>query len=258
MTPNGYTRLIVIAGYPTGHIKGFAEYEAALAARGANALYLSMQVSPANFRACLDGLRHVENLAGLVLTIPHKVSAFQAATSRDETVERAGSANLLRPTRTGWQATNVDGPGFINAARSAGMGIAGQTVQLLGAGGAGRAVAMAIAAERPTALAVHDAEPARAEALVADLRSTFPQLASSIGLAPSTFLVNCTPAGMGHDSSLPCDVALIPANGTVFDIVNRADTPLLVAARARGCRTEHGYAMMMAEVPLILDWLLGA
>jgi shikimate dehydrogenase len=217
-----------------------------------------MQVSPTDFVAFLDGLRLVENLAGLVLTIPHKVAGFNAATSRDASVQRAGAANLLRPTAQGWQATNVDGPGFINAARAAGMTITGETVQLLGAGGAGRAVAMAIAAELPAALAVHDADPARAEALVADLRRAFPQRASRVGLAPSTFLVNCTPAGMGEDASMPCDADLIPRNGTVFDIVNRADTPLIVAAKARGCRTEHGYAMMMAEVPLILDWLLRA
>lgn len=258
MTPDGHTRLIVIAGYPTGHIKGFAEYEAALAARGANALYLSMQVSPAGFRAFLDGLRHVENLAGLVLTIPHKVAGFHACALPDETVRRAGSANLLRPTPQGWQAANVDGPGFLNAARAAGMRIAGERVQLLGAGGAGRAVAMSIAAERPASLAVHDAEPARAESLVASLRGAFPQLESRVALAAGTLLVNCTPAGMGDDSSLPCDPSVIPERGAVFDIVNRADTPLVLAARARGCRTECGYAMMLAEVPLILDRLLGA
>lgn len=257
MTPNGHTRLIVIAGYPTGHIKGFAEYEAALAARGANALYLSMQVAPANFAAFMEGARHIDNLAGIVLTIPHKLAGFHVATTSDAVVRLAGSANLLRPTQMGWHATNVDGPGFMNAARAAGMRFAGEHVQLLGAGGAGRAVATAIAAESPAMLAVHDAQPGRAEALVADLSHAFPGLACQAATITASVLVNCTPAGMGHDASLPCDESLIPQGGMVFDIVNRADTPLVAAATARGCRTEYGYAMMMAEIPLILDWLLG-
>jgi shikimate dehydrogenase len=255
MTPDGETRLIVIAGYPTDHIKGFAEYEAAIAARRANVLYLSMQVAPASFPAFLAGMRCIDNLAGLVLTIPHKVSGFLAATTHDETARLAGSANLLRPAAQGWHASNVDGTGFIDAAHAAGMRIAGQTVQLLGAGGAGRAVAMAIAAEGPASLAVHDTDPARANALAADLAGAFPAVPSRPGISASTMLVNCSPAGMGEDETMPCDEALIPRGGMVFDIVTRIDTPLLRAAQARGCRTENGYAMMMAEVPLILDWL---
>jgi hypothetical protein len=53
---------------------------------------------------------------------------------------------------------------------------------------------------------------------------------------------------------MPCDAALIP--GFVYDIVNRADTPLLVAARARNAVCDHGYSMMAAEVPMILRWML--
>ncbi len=258
MTPDGRTRLVVIVGHPTGHIKGFSEYEQAIAARRANALYISMQVAPADFRVFLDGIRRVETLAGLVLTIPHKVAGFHAATSHEETSRLTGAANMLRPSADGWLAANCDGPGFLHAAHAAGMRFAGETVQVLGAGGAGRAVAMAIAAENPAALSLHDTDAARAAALACDVAAGFPALACRTALGPSAVLVNCTPAGMGRDSSLPCDAGLIPEGGAVFDIVNRADTPLVLAARARGCRTEYGYAMMMAEVPLILDWLLGA
>jgi shikimate 5-dehydrogenase len=53
---------------------------------------------------------------------------------------------------------------------------------------------------------------------------------------------------------MPCDAALIP--GFVYDVVNRADTPLLVAARARGAVCDHGYSMMAAQIPLVLRWML--
>jgi shikimate dehydrogenase len=250
MTPNGLTRLIIIAGHPTDHIQGYAEYEQAIAARGLNALYLSADVAPENFAAFLDGARHIRNLAGLVLTIPHKVAGFASANSADEAARQAGSANLLRATPAGWHAGNVDGAGFIDAARAAGIGIRGARVQLLGCGGAGRAVAAAIAAEAPASLALHDADPARAATLAR-------QLPAHAALSESDLLVNCTPAGMGSDETLPCDASLIPRGGAVFDIVNRIDTPLLRMARAYGCRTEWGRAMMLAEVPLILDWMLG-
>jgi shikimate dehydrogenase len=249
MTPDGLTRLIIIAGHPTDHIQGYREYEQAIAAAGHNALYLSVDVARENFAPFLDGARHIRNLAGLVLTIPHKVAGFAAASSADTAARQAGSANLLRATATGWHAGNVDGTGFVHATRAAGIAIAGARVQVLGCGGAGRAVAAAIAEQAPASLALHDADAARA----ADLARRLP---ARVALEASDLLVNCTPAGMGHDESLPCNEALIPRGGAVFDIVNRIDTPLLVEARARGCRTEWGRAMMLAEVPLILDWML--
>lgn len=256
MKLDGITRIIGIVGDPTAHIKGFAEYAEAIAARGANAVYLAIHVAPDGLVPFLQGIRQVRNLAGLVLTIPHKIAGLASATP-DETARLAGSANMLRPSVDGWEASNCDGAGFLAATRAVGMRITDKRVQVVGAGGAGRAVAMAIASERPAAIAVHDAHRPRADALAAALFRAFPALEVTVSLGTSEFLVNCTPIGMERDTRLPCDPSLIPVSGAVYDIINRPDTPLVVAARARGSLAEHGWSMMTAEIPLILDWLLG-
>ena len=255
MTIDGTTRLIGIVGDPTAHIKGFAQYAEAIGARQANAVYLAMHVVPGGLRPFLDGMRHLRNLAGLVLTIPHKIAGLAVA-EPDDAARLAGSANMLRPGASGWEASNCDGAGFLIAARAAGVTLTGRRVQILGAGGAGRAVAMAVAAQGPTALAVHDTDAGRSAALVRAIREAFPALDVAAALGPSETLINCTPIGMDHDTRLPCDAALIPSGGAVYDIVNRLDTPLVLAARARGSVAEHGWSMMAAEIPLILDWLL--
>lgn len=256
MRIDGSTRLIIIVGDPTAHIKGFAEYADAIAARGANAHYLAMHVTPSGLAPFLTGMRQVRNIAGLVLTIPHKITGLAHAVP-DGAAQRAGSANMLRPGVDGWQASNCDGAGFLAAAEAAGIAFAGRHVQILGAGGAGRAVAMAVADEGPAALALHDVDPVRADGLVAAIAETFPGLKVGVALERSEVLVNCTPVGMDHDTRLPCAESLIPVRGAVFDIVNRPDTPLVCAARARGSSAEHGWSMMAAEISLILDWLLG-
>jgi shikimate dehydrogenase len=249
------TRVILLAGDPIGHTKGYAEYAAAIAARGADCAYLPAHVPAGRLAAFLGGVAWWRNLAGVVCTIPHKQEAARIGRC-DEAARRAGSANLLRPDgEGGWEASMVDGAGFLAASDAAGIPLAGRRVQLLGAGGAGRAVAMAIAERGPAALAIHDPDPVRAGALVAAVRAEFPALAPVAALGPSEVLVNCSSVGMGEDARLPCDAALIP--GFVHDIVNRADTPLLVAARAKGAVALHGHAMMAAEVPMILDWMLG-
>jgi shikimate dehydrogenase len=251
---SGHTRLIFLAGDPIGHTKGYAEYAAAIAAAGHDSAYLPAHVPAGQLAPFLDGLRRLGNLAGVVCTIPHKQDAARVGRC-DEAARRAGSANLLRPDREGgWEASMVDGAGFLAAADAAGIPLAGRRVQLLGAGGAGRAVAMSIAEREPASLALHDPDEVRAEALIAALQAEFPTLPARRALGPSEVLVNCSPVGMGSDTRLPCDAALIP--GFVYDIVNRADTPLLVAARSRGAVCDNGYSMMAAEVPMILRWML--
>jgi shikimate dehydrogenase len=256
MTIDGSTRIIAIVGDPTSHIKGFAQYADAIAARGSNAVYLAMRVAPDGLAPFLAGMREVRNLAGLVLTIPHKIAGLGLA-APDETARRAGSANMLRPAPAGWEASNCDGAGFLAAAKAAGIAFAGRRVQVLGAGGAGRAVAMAIAGEAPSRLCLHDVDEARARDLARTVAAILPETTAEPALEPSEVLVNCTPVGMDRDRRLPCDPALIPRGGAVFDIVNRPDTPLVVEARARGSIAEHGWSMMAAEIPLILDWMLG-
>jgi shikimate dehydrogenase len=250
------TRLVFLAGDPIGHTKGYAEYAAAFAQAGIDAVYLPLHVPAGGFADVLAGARQMRNLAGIVATIPHKQDAF-AASRPDAAARLAGAANLLRPAGDGWESTNLDGTGFLAAARGAGIGFAGRRVQLLGAGGAGRAVAMAIAAQAPAALAIADPDAARADALAQAASRAFPALAVGVALGPAEVLVNCSPIGMGEDARLPLSESLVPERGAVLDIVNRADTPLLVAARARGCIVEHGRAMMLAQIDLLVGFLFG-
>ncbi len=255
MSVSGRTRLVFLAGDPVDHAKGFSEYAEALAAAGLDAAYLPVHVPSGELGRLLDGLRRARNLAGVVATIPHKQAA-RALAAPDAAARRAGSANLLRPAPDGegWECSIVDGAGFLAATDAAEMVLAGRRVQVLGAGGAGRAVAMAIAERVPASLALHDPDPARAAALVADIAREFPGQPVAAALGPSDVVVNCSPVGMGHDAALPLPDELIPHGGDVYDIVNRLDTPLLLAARRRGCRTDHGRSMMLAQIPLVLQW----
>ena len=256
MGVNGLTRLVFLAGDPIDHAKGFTEYAEALANAGLNAAYLPVHVPSGQLGHFLAGLLHARNVAGVVATIPHKHEARSLATP-DAAARRAGSANLLRPAAqgSGWECSMVDGAGFLAAMDIADMALQGRRVQILGAGGAGRAVTMAVAERSPAMLLVSDVDQGRADALVADVAREFPHLKTESGLGPSDVLVNCSPIGMGNDTALPIELALIPRGGDVYDVINRANTPLLVAATRLGCRTDYGRSMMLAQIPLVLSWM---
>ena len=256
MTATGRTRLVFLAGDPVDHTQGYAEYAAAFAAAGIDAAYVPAHVPAGRLAAFLAGLRWVQNVAGVVATVPHKLDALQAGVP-DVAARRAGSANVLRPARDGgWECAQVDGAGFLAAIDAAGIRLAGKRVQVLGAGGAGRAVAMAIAERGPAALLVHDPDPARRDRLVRDLNRECAHVNAASVLERGDVLVNCSAVGLGADYRLPLPASLIPENGAVYDVVNRADTALMRMAAAKSCQRDYGRSMMLAEIPLIIDYLL--
>jgi shikimate dehydrogenase len=61
-------------------------------------------------------------------------------------------------------------------------------------------------------------------------------------------LVNAGAAGMEGAGPLDLDLAVLPREAVVTDIVYiPLETPLLAAARARGCRTVDGLGMLLHQ-----------
>ena len=71
-------------------------------------------------------------------------------------------------------------------------------------------------------------------------------------------IVNGTSLGLKHDDPLPLDPALLRPETIVAEVIMQpAQTPLLLAARARGCRIHLGEHMVTAQIDLLADYLLG-
>ena len=72
-------------------------------------------------------------------------------------------------------------------------------------------------------------------------------------LASADLAVNATTVGM-VDPGTTVDVDALPARATVFDLVYvPPQTPLLVAARARGLRAANGSEMLIAQAALAFE-----
>lgn len=107
--------------------------------------YEAIEVPLALLEARLAEL-HREGLRGLNLTVPLKEAAYQLAIEHgwpmSEAAQAAQAINTLTATDSGWHADNTDGRGLVaDLRRHLGVdGLIGQTVLLLGAGGAGQGV----------------------------------------------------------------------------------------------------------------------
>jgi shikimate dehydrogenase len=76
---------------------------------------------------------------------------------------------------------------------------------------------------------------------------------------PETFdvIVNASPAGMRSDDPLPFDVTRLPGSTFVGDVVTKPPlTPMIEAARSRGCGTVTGTQMFGRVRDRIVEFLL--
>jgi shikimate dehydrogenase len=151
-----------------------------------------------------------------------------------------------------------DGIGFARGVARKGLVIQGARCLVVGAGGVGSAIAAALAAHGAAALALHDVDAVAAQGLVERLREHYPNVPASVAPPDPTgfdLVVNATPLGMKPDDPLPFDVARLSARTFVGEVVLKQEmTPLLEAARARGCRYAVGTDMLFEQIPAYLEF----
>ena len=251
-----------LIGYPLGHSISPALHQAAFAALGIDGRYETWETPPEALADRVNALRS-QDVLGANVTIPHKEAVIELLDVTTDLAAESGAVNTIVNRAGRLSGHNTDVIGFARALRQdAGFDAGGARAVVLGAGGAGRAVVLALLQAHASLIFVSDIVPDRAEALVESLRPLAPagitlvwgywdSPAFSQTLAGCRLLVNCTPVGTrGGDtegqSSLSPD--LIPKDILVFDLVyNPPETPLMAAARERGCRVVSGLGMLVYQ-----------
>ena len=262
---SGKTRLYGIVGHPIEQVKSPASLTAEFRRRGQDALLVPMHVLPAEFEACMPSLLRLQNLDGLIFTVPFKLRACAFADAIGDQAQVVGAINALARGADGrWRGDMFDGLGCVEAFRRRGIGFGGKRVMLLGAGGAGSAIAVAIGFEQPRSLRIFDLDPDRAAALVARIARAHPGLDAragppGIGQPFHDILINATPTGMRGDARLPLPLDTLPRDLVVQDVVTLPErTPLLALAERCGCVAIAGREMMHGQISRLADFFLGA
>jgi shikimate dehydrogenase len=250
------THVYGIIGDPVAQVRSPAVFNARFQAAGLDAVMVPMHVIGNRLELTLAGLRAIENLAGLVITVPHKPAAARLLRSCSDRVRLAGAANVLRPTPDGWDGDLFDGEGFAIGIEANGFQLAGKHCALVGAGGAGAAIAVALITREIAELTVFDIDEDKTSDLVTRLQR--------LGLCPisagqpcraTDLAINATPLGMDAADPLPFDVDCLRPESMVADAIMKPPvTRLLVEAAKRGCRTQEGRHMLDSQVDAIWDF----
>lgn len=256
MTANYQHKLVAVFGQPVAENPTGVMQEAAFAACDLNWRYLNVEVSPANLANAVIGAR-AWGLEGFNLTIPHKVAVMQYLDDISPDAQIIGAVNTVRRQGDRLIGENTDGKGFLRGLRiDAGMDPAGRRVVMIGAGGAARAIATELALAGASELLVVNRTPARAEAMINDLRAntnadiTFQQWTGTFVVPEHTdIFINATSVGLFPNIAMPdVDLSRVRPGTIVCDVVfNPPQTPLLQAAQARGLPVLDGLSMLVYQ-----------
>ena len=239
-----------LIGWPAAHSRSPIIHHYWLRTLGIEGGYSIEAVPPEGFGEFVLHLA-AHGYRGANVTIPHKERALQLTTP-DERARAVGAANTLWYDGDTLRSTNTDIEGFINNLDACAPGWdAADEALVLGAGGSSRAVVFGLLERgvKRVRLANRTLERARAVAdqfkgdVVPTLWDDIPAAA-----AQAQLLVNTTSLGMKGQPPLEIDLAALPANAVVADLVYvPLETELLRAARARGLRTADGLGMLLHQ-----------
>jgi shikimate dehydrogenase len=211
-----------------------------------NALCVPLHVRPASLQTFFAGIRTLGNVQGLIVTIPHKPVIGELLDSLTPRARQTGVVNSVAIQADGQTVGDTfDGVGFVAGLRAAGQDLSDRRALIVGSGGVGSSIAFAVAEAGAREVCVSDVADQRAGALSTRLQHAgFRSDVVSADPRGFDLVVNASPMGMRAGDPLPFDPErLDPAAAVVDVVISPTLTPILEAARARGCFVQPGTVM---------------
>ncbi len=242
-----------VMGFPIGHSLSPRLHGFWLKQYGISGSYEAFEVRPEELEAALRRLES-EGVAGVNLTIPHKVAACGIVDEIDGIAKRVGAVNLVTVEAGGrLLGRNTDAYGFEQNLLCNGFERKGGRAFVLGAGGACRAVLVALQNMGFEEIKIANRTLGHAQKLADELSTERSRISvSAWEKAPRLdgveLLVNTTSLGMTGQPPLDISLESLPTSATVTDIVYAPlETGLLRQARERGNRAIDGLGMLLHQ-----------
>jgi shikimate dehydrogenase len=239
-----------LLGAPIKHSASPAMHERAAEALGLSCHYQLVEVAGAGreeLRILLDGVRRL-GFAGINVTFPYKEAVVALLDELVPGAARIGAVNTVVVRDGRLIGHNTDTSGFARAVSQLVTASSYGPVAVIGAGGVGKAIAFALADLGVSELRIFDTEHAKATQLAALIKDQGKMTGTTCvgdsvedALRGVAGVVNGSPVGMLPSLGSPVPDTLLHAGMWVADAVySPLWTPLLQAAKARGCAVMTG------------------
>jgi shikimate dehydrogenase len=262
VSPAAATTLFGVIGKPVVGNPTQEMVEAAFAAAGVDARYVSLEVEPDELVDAVRGVRAL-NFAGINVTVPHKVAVVPLLERITPGAGVSGAVNCVKREGDDLVGDNTDGKGFLDSLRAVAEP-RGANAVVIGAGGAARAIAAELALAGAARVTVVNRSVERA----ADVAAA---VAGGTGVecvpeelvdgwrvpADADVVVQATTVGM-DDPFARLPLAWSPGSGIAADVVIAPETAFLHEAREHGYATLNGLGMLVEQAVIGFRWWTGA
>ncbi|NLN05109.1 MAG: shikimate dehydrogenase [Clostridiaceae bacterium] len=258
---NGETKLYGLIGHPVKHSLSPLIQNTLSIVMGLNNVYLCFDTPPGQLEKKVTSLIGV-GVEGFNVTMPHKEEVIKYIDELSESALYVNAVNTVFVDKGIAKGFNTDCEGFVRSLKeNFGYGVEGDSVLMLGAGGAAKAIAVGLLQDGCKKLYIQNRTLKRAK----DLKDSLPdfsdriEVVEDIKLIPEDVdvIVNTTSVGMHGElegKSPLSDGYEFNKNQRVVDIIySPPETLLLKKAREKGASTLNGYSMLFWQAVIAFE-----
>lgn len=253
------TRLLCVIGDPIGHSLSPLLHNTMLRELHEDALYLAVPVPAGTVGEFVAAAKTI-GIQGFNLTMPHKEDILPYLSEMTSEAKRCHSVNSVRIRDGSLEGHSTDGLGFRQSLKEFSRDFPGQTVTILGAGGAAKSIAMTAVDSGAEKVYIANRTLSRAQALCENepnMEALSLEHLSDV-LPQTDILISTLPIGMSGvgGSQVPCLDALKPGALCMDCIYSPAMTPFMKEARRTGHEAGNGIGMLIYQAIFALEFFL--
>lgn len=253
------TKLLCVIGDPIGHSLSPLLHNTMLRELHEDALYLAIPVPAGTVGDFVSAAKTI-GIQGFNLTMPHKEDILPYLSRMTPEAERCHSVNSVRIRDGRLEGHSTDGLGFRQSLAAFSRDFPGQTVTILGAGGAAKSIAMTAADSGAAKVYIANRTLSRAQQLCGNepiMEALSLEQLDSV-LPQTDLLISTLPVGMSGvgGSGVPCLDALKPGALCMDCIYAPAMTSFMEEARRTGHEAGNGIGMLIYQAIFALEFFL--
>lgn len=246
------TQIFGLIGLPVFHSLSPRMHNAALASAGANAVYIPFEVK--DVKAFIKRMIHPRtrelnwDVRGLSVTAPHKSAVMDHLDWIDPAAHAIGAVNTIVVAGNALRGYNTDALGFLQPLQQKFGDLAQTRCAIIGAGGAASAALWGL--KQAGAKATLFARNAGKASALAEKFGADWKLLDGASFEGFDLVVNATPLGTARhfEDQTPALAVQLRGARVAYDLVyNPEETRFLREARAAGCETLGGLAMLVGQ-----------
>jgi len=260
---SGYDLYCVI-GDPIAQSKSPLMHNQAFQELGLQADYRAFQVKEEELAHFIEEIREC-GIAGLNVTIPHKLNVMSYLDEIDQDAQELGAVNTIVNRGGKLIGYNTDGIGYVRSLKEEAIAsLKDKHIVVIGAGGAARGIVHALLKENPAGIVLVNRSVDRAQQLAASLNHqgilnvrSLEQLQEACGHAD--VVINTTSVGMYPNAEeQPAQGAWLKAGAVASDLIyNPLYTRFVEDAGRHGCKKHGGLGMFIYQGAYAFEYWTG-